>query len=85
MRSCGATAQRRRSIAKYQVSGKSNPAGMESHKLEMIERPSYIAFIRGEDARHRQLGAVRGTTRETRRNETMTRCKMMTKDVTFTG
>lgn len=56
MRSCGATT-RRRPIAKYQVSGKSNPAGMEFYKLEMIELPSYIAFIRSEDAsqtvRHR--------------------------------
>lgn len=44
-----------------------------------------ILLSSGARTRHRQLGTVRETTRETRRNETMTRCKMMTKDVTSRG
>jgi len=73
MRSCGATMRQRR-IAKYQVSGKSNPAGMEFYKLEMIELPSYIAFIRSKDAS--QLASF-GIICETHRNETMICSRMM--------
>lgn len=52
------------------------PRGMESHKLEMIERPSRILLSFGARTRRRQLDTARET-----RNETLMRTETTMRDV----